>query len=114
MTDLPRSDFATAFLALVVPDLRTSIADRASSVTSGETSFSDALADIRQQASRRGAGYLPPAHYDALLDWTAATLLTACAEAEKLAGEADALIQSLLREPSRDVLRSSVAAFIRG
>lgn len=114
MEHLPRSDFAEAYLALVIPDLRTTIADCATSVASGGTSFSDTLADIRYEAIRRGARHLSPSHYDALMDWTAATLLTACIEAEKMADEADALIQSLLREPSRDILRSSVAAFIRG
>lgn len=103
-----RSNFSDRFRALVVPRLQASIDALAPDVASGSITFSEAQSDVMAEATRLGASNLPPAHLDDLIDLIQTDLL----DAVILAEEADALVQSLLREPSRDVLRAAVRGFL--
>jgi len=100
--------FAADFRRIVIPTLTREINRLAPDVAGGGMAFSDAMAELMRLAYQRGAGYLPEGLRDELLDWVATTLL----EEIDLAEEAEALLQSLLREPSRDVMRSAIRKFI--
>jgi hypothetical protein len=104
----PPGRFAADFRRLVTPILTREITRLAPDVADGRLSFSEAMAELMRMAWRRGAGYLPEPLQEELQDWIASTLLDeAC-----LIEEAEALLQSLLREPSRDVMRSAIRKFI--
>jgi hypothetical protein len=105
--DAPPSRFASDFRRLVTPILTREINRLAPDMADGLLAFSEAMAELMRLAWRRGAGYLPEPLQEELQDWIASTLLDeAC-----LIEEADALLQSLLREPSRDVMRAAIRKF---
>lgn len=100
--------FAADFARIVTPVLAAEIVRLASDLADDRLSFGEAMDELVALAHRRGAGHLPePIHAD-LLEWLATALLD---EAE-LASEAIALVQSLLREPSRDVMRRAIREFL--
>lgn len=80
--NLPPSDFADAFRALVVPKLRSMIESRGFFVAIGLDRFSEAHNEIMAEASRLGASYLPHEHLNSLIDWTQTALLNATIAAE--------------------------------
>jgi hypothetical protein len=75
-----------------------------------EITFPEAMAELLSMAQRRGAGYLTDALWDEFREWLSLTLL----DEAILAEEARALVLSLLREPSRDMLRAAVREFLDG
>jgi hypothetical protein len=100
--------FAADFRRIVIPTLTREINRLAPDVADGQMAFSDAMAELTRLAYQRGAGYLSEGLRDELVDWVAQTLL----EETDLAEEAEALVQSLLREPSRDVIRAAIRKFL--
>ena len=100
--------FATDFRRLVVPVLAREINRLAAELADGGLTFSEAMAELMSLAYRRGAGYLPEPLLDELQDWIATTLVNDAALAE----EAQDLVQSLPREPSRDVMRQRIRDFL--
>jgi len=107
VSDAP-TRFAADFRRIVIPDLQREIQRLAPEVADGSLSFSEAMAEVCRHAHRRGAGYLPEPLRDELEDWIATTLLNDAAFAD----EAQALGQSLLREPSREVMRNAIRKFL--
>lgn len=102
------SRFAADFRRLVAPKLQAEAERLAGDVADDRLTFPEAVAELMALAHRRGAGYLPEAVYDDLREWLAETLLNeAC-----LAEEATALVQRLLREPSREAMRNAVREFL--
>lgn len=100
--------FAADFRRFVIPALTREVARLAPLVADGGIAFSEAMAEVMGTAYRRGAGYLPEGLRDELLDWVAATLL----EEVDLAEAARDLVEGLLREPSREVMRQRIREFM--
>ena len=102
--------FANDFRRVVTPVLKREAARLGNELADDLLSFPEAMAELLSLAYRRGAGYLPEPLQDELRDWLSATLLD---EAEG-AADAVALVQGLLREPSRDVIRQRIREFLDG
>jgi hypothetical protein len=100
--------FAADFRRIVIPTLTREINRLAPDVADGGMAFSDAMAELMRLAYQRGAGYLPEGLRDELLDWVATTLL----DEVDLVDEAQGLVESLLREPSRDAMRAAIRKFL--
>jgi hypothetical protein len=104
----PPGRFASDFRRIVIPTLTREISRLAPDVADGGMAFSDAMAELMSLAYRRGAGYLPEPLRDELLDWVATTLLVEV----DLVEETQDLVESLLREPSRDAMRVAIRKFL--
>ena len=100
--------FAAAYRRHVTPVLKREAARLGTELADDLLSFSDAMAELLSLAWSRGAGHLPEPLREELGDWLAATLL----DETDLAEEAMALVQSLLREPSRDVMRARIREYL--
>lgn len=100
--------FAADFRRIVVPVLLAEIRRIASELADDRISFGEAMAELEHLAHRRGAGYLTEPIRDQLTDWLSATLI----EETELAEDAMALIRSLLREPSREVMQRAIREFL--
>jgi len=75
--------------------------------------FVDLADEIWLFARSRGAGYLSEERQDALRDWLYASLTEQIEAADAaLTVEADAFVHSLMREPSREVIRTKVREFL--
>lgn len=81
---------------------------RAPLVAGGIVTFTEAQSEVMAEATRLGASNLPDDHLHDLIDWIQTELLTSAIDAE----EAAALVQRLLREPSRDIIRAAVREFL--
>ena len=108
---LPHSAFADCFRAEVVPRLRSYAAALAHDMVSGHLGYSDVAGVMESEALRSGASYMPEAHYEALMDWIAATAIAEIEKALAMQIEAETLVASLLREPDRAVIRESIRRF---
>lgn len=97
---MPGSIFAEAFRRHVRPALCEAVADQAAL----GVSFQEAVAEVMSLAIARGAGCLSGDHYDALIDWVEASIIEA--------QEAWTLIQRVIREPDRNIIRQEVRSFI--
>jgi len=100
--------FAADFRRHVTPILKREAARLGAELADDRLAFSDAMAELLSLAWKRGAGYLPEPLREELGDWLTATLL----DETNLAEEAMALVRSLLREPSRDVLRARIREYL--
>ena len=100
--------FAADFRRLVTPVLTREIFRLAGELADDRLSFGEAMAELMALAWRRGAGYLPEDLQDELSDWLSTTLLDEACMAE----DAQALVLSLLREPSREVMRQRIREFL--
>jgi hypothetical protein len=100
--------FAATFRRLVAPKLQAESYRLATELVADRLTFPEAMAELLAYAHRRGAGYLPEAIYDDLRDWLSRILL----DDTELAEEATALVQRLLREPSREAMRKAVREFL--
>jgi hypothetical protein len=96
--------FADHFRLHAIPRVRAAINAAAKS-----RDFATITGAAWDEARRLGAGYLDQPHFDAFREWLT---ITAAAELD-LVDEADNLVTTLMREPSRDVMRGAVRAFLR-
>ena len=71
------SSFSLTFRRIVVPKLEGMVESRGLFVALGIDEFGEALSEIREEAIRLGAAYLPDEIYEELLEWTATTLIEA-------------------------------------
>lgn len=110
---LPHSEFAAAFRLHVTPRLRDLVIARSIEFWADDLGFVEIMAEVWCYALTLGGGFLPQDHQDALRDWLYAFLTEQIDAAEKIQQDADDLVLSLLREPSREVLRASVRGFVR-
>ena len=106
------STFADHYRAHVLPRLRQMTIEAADHWLAEEPTFSEIFDEIWHEAVRRGATRLPENLRDELHDWLMTLLAERIEAAEKLQDDADALVRSLLREPSRDVLRERIREFL--
>lgn len=79
---LPPSEFAQTFRALVVPKLRPLIERKGASLNVAIVTFSEARAAVVTEGMRLGAGFLPPEHLTAFIDWVDREILIAADVAE--------------------------------
>ena len=71
------SSFALTFRRIVVPKLESMVESRGLFVALGVDEFGEALSEVRHEAIRLGAAYLPDEIYEELLEWTATALIEA-------------------------------------
>lgn len=112
--NLPKSAFAEGFRAYVLPRLKEVIAERCAEFLYADLTYGDIVSEVWTFAARRGVHYLPAEHETVLREWVHAQVSERIEAAERLAHEAEALVLSLMREPSREVLRRRIGEFISG
>jgi len=102
-----RTHFANRFRDLVLPRLAAIIAARCAD---GSIDFHTTHHEVMAEARRLGAHYLPDDKLSDLIDWSQTTILDAVAALD----DATDLVERLLREPSREVIRTAVREFMDG
>lgn len=81
--------FANHFRSHVTPRLRGMAERQAFLVAADAISFAEAVEAVLREAFSRGAGYLPSAIFDELLDWVYATVSQEIEKAEAACAEMD-------------------------